>query len=138
MCSSDLLASCGGGDSSPPATGGTPGPTPTPPTSGRLFADPAAESLSIAEVQQILAQAVGEAQARSLPGTIAVVDRVGNVLAVFAMNNTPAATTVSRQQIGGLAAAGQEIGLQGADVPTVTAAIAKAITGAYLSSGGNA
>lgn len=132
------LVSCGGGDSSPPPTGGTPGPTPTPPTSGRLFADPAAESLSIAEVQQILAQAVGEAQARGLPGTIAVVDRVGNVLAVFAMNNTPATTAVSRQQIGGLAAAGQEIGLQGADVPTVTAAIAKAITGAYLSSGGNA
>jgi uncharacterized protein GlcG (DUF336 family) len=89
-------------------------------------------------VQQILAQAVGEAQARGLPATVAVVDRVGNVLAVFAMNNTPATTTISRQQIGGMATGADLVGLQGADVPTVAAAIAKAITGAYLSSGGNA
>ncbi|WP_427964687.1 heme-binding protein [Altererythrobacter sp.] len=133
------LASCGGGGSNAPApTGGTPAPTPTPPASGRVFADPAAESLSVAEVQQILAQAVGEAQARGLPATIAVVDRVGNVLAVFAMNGSPAMTTVSRETIGGTATAGAEVGLQGAMVPTSTAAIAKAITGAYLSSGGNA
>ena len=133
------VTSCGGGGGSTPApTGGTPAPTPTPPPSGRLFADPAAESLSVAEVQQVLAQAVGEAQARGLPATIAVVDRVGNVLAVFAMNGTPALTQLSRQQIGGVAAPGDEIGLQGAMVPTTTAAIAKAVTGAYLSSGGNA
>ena len=134
-----VLVSCGGGGgSSTSPTGGTPGPTPTPPSSGRLFADPAAESLSVADVQQIIAQAVGEAQARGLPGTIAVVDRVGNVLGVFVMNGSPAMTAVSRQQIGGMAAPGNEVGLQGAMVPTVTAAIAKAITGAYLSSGGNA
>jgi len=141
MASALALASCGGGGSSggtSPVTGGTPAPTPTPPTAGRLFADPAAEALSIAEVQQIFAQAIGEAQARGLAGTIAVVDRVGNVLGVFVMNGSPALTTLSRQQIGGMAAAGGEVGLQGADVPTVTVAIAKAITGAYLSSGGNA
>ncbi|TNE33702.1 MAG: hypothetical protein EP350_03560 [Alphaproteobacteria bacterium] len=133
-----VLASCGGGGSSPPPTGGTPGPTPTPPSAGRLFADPAAESLSIADVQRIIAQAVGEAQRRGLPGTIAVVDRVGNVLGVFRMNGSPALTEVSRRQIGGIASGADLVGLQGAMVPTTTAAIAKAITGAYLSSGGNA
>lgn len=135
------LAGCGGDGSSsgtPSPTGGTPAPTPTPPPQGRLFADPAAEALSTGEVQQILAQAVGEAQARSLPSTIAVTDRVGNVLAVFNMTGAPAVTTLSRQQIGGVAAQADTIGLQGANVPNATAAIAKAITGAYLSSGGNA
>ncbi|NMW30503.1 hypothetical protein HKD42_00280 [Altererythrobacter sp. RZ02] len=134
------LAGCGGDSSSSPSSpvGGTPAPTPTPPAPDRLFADPATESLSVAEVQQILAQAIGEAQARNLPSTIAVTDRVGNVLAVFNMTGAPATTQLSRQQIGGMAAIGDEIGLQGADVPNSTAAIAKAITGAYLSSGGNA
>ena len=78
-----LLASCGGGG------GGTStaGPAPGPPTPGqpRLFADPAQVALTVADVQQIIAQAVAEAQARGLPGTIVVVDRVGNVLAAFRM-----------------------------------------------------
>ena len=68
-----VLSGCGGGDGSGPPTGG-PSPTPTPPPAGRLFADPAQESLSVAEVQQVIAQAVGEAQARGLPSTIAVTD----------------------------------------------------------------
>ena len=135
-----VLTGCGGGGSGggnqgPPTQGPSPTPTPTP---GTVYARPAQESLSMGDVQRVLAQAVGEAQARGLPSTIAVTDRVGNVLAVFRMNGAPATTTVSRRQIGGIAAAGQEIGLQGASVPAVTAAIAKAITGAYLSSGGNA
>ena len=135
------LASCGGGGSSSapsPVTGGTPAPTPTPAAAGRLFTDPAPEALSVAEVQQIIAQATGEAQARGLAGTIAVVDRVGNVLGVFVMTNSPGLTQISRQQIGGIAANGGEVGLQGAMIPTTTVAIAKAVTGAYLSSGGNA
>ena len=141
VASALALAACGGGGGSSgpsPVTGGTPAPTPTPTTAGRLFADPAAEALSVAEVQQIIAQAVGEAQSRGLDGTIAVVDRVGNVLGVFAMTGTPALTELSRQQIVGELAVGDANGLQGALVPTATAAIAKAVTGAYLSSGGNA
>ena len=135
-----VLTGCGGGGSGggnqgPPRQGPSPTPTPTP---GTVYARPAQESLSMGDVQRVLAQAVGEAQARGQPSVIAVTDRVGNVLAVFRMNGAPATTTVSRRQIGGIAAAGQEIGLQGASVPAVTAAIAKAITGAYLSSGGNA
>lgn len=133
------LSGCGGGGSSGGGGGGgTPTPTPTPPPSGRFFADPPQEALTQAEVQQIIAQAVGEAQARGLKATIAVVDRVGNVLAVFQMTGAPANTTISRQQIGGVGAAGDLVGLQGLPVPSAAAAIAKAITGAYLSSGGNA
>ncbi|MGN6497933.1 MAG: heme-binding protein, partial [Tsuneonella sp.] len=75
-------------------------------------------------------------KARNLPSTIAVTDRVGNVLAVFKMTGAPATTKVSLKTIGGIT--NQPIGLQGVDVPAAAAAIAKAITGAYLSSGGNA
>ncbi len=135
------LVSCGGGGSSG-GGGGSPAPTssptPTPTTGGRLFSDPAQRSLSAGDVQQVIAQAVGEAQTRGLSATIAVVDRVGNVLGVFAMNGSPANTRISRRTIDGPAASGEEVGLQGVQVPTAAAAIAKAITGAYLSSGGNA
>ena len=135
-----LVACGGGGGSSGGGGGGTPTPTPTPaPTSGgRLYADPAQRALTAGDVQQIIAQAAGEAQARGLPATIAVVDRVGNVLGIFAMTGTPANTRISRRTIAGQAAPGEEVGLQGIQVPTAAAAIAKAITGAYLSSGGNA
>ena len=44
--------------------------------------------LSATDVQQIIAQAVAEARARNDQATIAVVDRVGNVLAVFRMSRT--------------------------------------------------
>ena len=37
------------------------------------------------DVRKVIAQAVGEAQARGAKATIAVVDRVGNVLAVYEM-----------------------------------------------------
>lgn len=140
-----ILSSCGGGGGSNDA-GGTPTPPPTPAdpddgipdgTGGAFDAVPQ-RSLSVNEVQQIIAQAVGEAQARNLPSTIAVTDRVGNVLAVFKMNGAPDIATLSSQQIGGIAGPNDTIGLQGADVPAAAAAIAKAVTGAYLSSSGNA
>ncbi len=136
-----VLSGCGGGGNGGQNGSGNivvPTPSPTPPPSGQLFAPPAQESLTSAEVQTVIAQAVTEAQSRNLPSVIAVTDRVGNVLAVFAMNGAPAMTALSRRQIGGMAAMGDEIGLQGAMVPSTTAAIAKALTGAYLSSSGNA
>ncbi len=143
-----VLTSCGGGGGSNDF-GGTPSPSPsptpaptTPPTgTGGLFTAPAQRALTVTEVQTIIAQAVGEAQARNLPSVIAVVDRVGNVLAVFDMmgsNNGSPNVKVSSQQIGGVAGPADIIGLQGQPVPATTAAIAKAVTGAYLSSGGNA
>ena len=95
--------------------------------------------LSAADVQRVIAQAVAEAQARNVKATIAVVDRVGNVLAVFRMNRTNAAdnfVTVSSTAGGGSPVIG---GLEGVNiVPGELAAIAKAVTGAYLSSEGNA
>src|SRR5579859_1834750 len=39
---------------------------------------PSAQHLSVADVEQVIAQAVQEAQARAAPATIAVVDRSGN------------------------------------------------------------
>lgn len=130
-----LLASCGGGGGT---SAPTPTPTPTPTPSGTVFVPPAQVSLTAAEVQQIIAQAVGEAKARSRPSVIAVTDRVGNVLGVFAMTGAPALAKVSLEQLGGTAAPGAGIGLQGVDVPATAAAISKALTGAYLSSSGNA
>jgi uncharacterized protein GlcG (DUF336 family) len=79
----------------------------------------------------ILAQAGNEALARGLTHvTIAVVDRVGNVLAVARIGPAQNVTVTSNSGTVG--------GLEGASVPAEYAAISKAITGAYLSSGGNA
>ncbi|HYI39107.1 MAG TPA: heme-binding protein [Allosphingosinicella sp.] len=130
-----VTASCGGGGggSSPPPPPPPSVPAPPPPPSNRLYDVPAALSLSQSEVQQIIAQGVAEAQALALPATFAVVDRVGNVLAIFAMNGAN-----SRLQVP-LGPNGSGHDLQGVDVPGAAAgAIAKAVTGAYLSSGGNA
>ncbi len=120
-----MLAGCGG------STGGDGGPTLAAGCSGGCaLATPTA--LTIPEVQRILSQAVQEAQARGALGTIAVVDRVGNVLAVFQMTGAAATFTITsgRVVVGGLE--GVNI------VPSEFAAISKAITGAYLSSEGNA
>lgn len=128
-----LLASCGGGGG---GGGGNPQPqppAPPPPNQARVYADPAQEALTAADVQRIIAQGVAEAQARNLPGTFAVVDRVGNVLAVFTMNGADPTLRVPTGPNGSMH------DLQGVNVPgAVAGAIAKAITGAYLSSSGNA
>ena len=130
-----VTGGCGGGGGS--GGGGaptvvTPTPSPPPPPTPN-YAAPAQEALSQADVESVLARAVNEAQGRSLPATIAVVDRVGNVLAVFAMTGANPRLAVP------LAPDGSAHDLQGVDVPGAAAgAIAKAITGAYLSSAGNA
>jgi uncharacterized protein GlcG (DUF336 family) len=93
----------------------------------------AANFLSAIDVQRVIAQAVGEAQARGVAATIAVVDRVGNVLAVFQMTGARANFDISS----GRGVAGGLDGLINT-LPSTQAAIAKAITGAYLSSWGNA
>ena len=121
---------CGGGSSSSstPAVSTTPvAATATP-----LYTAPAAVSLTISDVKTILAQAIAEARARKRPVTIAVTDRVGNVLAVYAMAGAPATTHIPSPP------SGVNTDLEGLDVPSNLAAISKAITGAYLSSAGNA
>ncbi|HST37092.1 MAG TPA: hypothetical protein VLK25_10750, partial [Allosphingosinicella sp.] len=125
-----LLASCGGGGG---GGGSVPAPGPPAPGQPNLFTVPAQEFLTPAEVQRIIAQGVAEAQARGRPGSFAVVDRVGNVLAVFVMTGANMQLRVPD------APNGNNHDLQGVNVPgAVAGAIAKAITGAYLSSAGNA
>lgn len=120
-----VLAACGGGGG---GEGGVSGGC-----AGNCQSQAAVPAtLTVADVQAIIAQAVQEARARGAAGTIAVVDRVGNVLAVFRMTGAAATFTID----GGRGVAG---GLEGVNVlPSELAAISKAITGAYLSSEGNA
>ncbi|MDR3418042.1 MAG: heme-binding protein [Nevskia sp.] len=116
------VASCGGGGGGAPGGDGCTGYCQT----------NSPQRLEVAEVQQVIAQAVAEAQAQNIGATIAVVDRSGNVLAVFQMKNAGTTVTVNSQRNTGT-------GLDGlAVVPATMGAIAKAITGAYLSSEGNA
>ena len=112
-----LLVSCGGGSGGSACDGSC---------------ATATSRLEIADVEAVIARAVHEAQARGETGTVAVVDRVGNVLGVFRMNGAATAVTTD----GGR---GVDSGLDGiAVIPDHLAAIAKAVTGAYLSSEGNA
>jgi uncharacterized protein GlcG (DUF336 family) len=110
-----------GGD--PPAAATTPG------TSGN--------NLSSSDVNTIMLQAVNEANARHKPATIAIIDRVGNVLAVTQMSGAPTGVTITSGR-------GISTGLENpavvppGAVPSTLAALAKAYTGAYLSSNGNA
>ncbi len=92
-----------------------------------------AQNLSGLDVYRVISQAVQEAAVRGRPATIAVTDRVGNVLAVYQMSGAPPTVTVTsgrtiRTGLDGLAGV----------VPSTMAAISKAVTGAYLSSSGNA
>ncbi len=128
-----ILSSCGGGGGGSGTATPAPSPTPTPtPTQLNNYAAPAQLALTSAEVESIVAQAVAEAQARSLPAVIAVTDRVGNVLAIYGMAGARATATTSA------APNGSNIDAQDLTIPAAAGAIAKAITGAYLSSGGNA
>ncbi len=84
------------------------------------------------EVRQIIGLAVSEAKARNVQATIAVVDRPGNVLAVYQMAGAQAEVLITSQK--GIPAGN---GLENFPVPATFAAISKAVTGNYLSSGGN-
>jgi uncharacterized protein GlcG (DUF336 family) len=118
---------CGGG-----GTGtSTSGVSATAPTTPAAPVNNTSPNLTISDVNTIVLQAINEATARGKPATIAVVDRVGNVLTLVQMSGAPTMATVTSLR-------GNTTGLEGVQVPTVLAAIAKAITGAYLSSNGNA
>ena len=131
-----VLTACGGGGDDPTSAPGLPSSA-TPATedcSGNCGT--ANSRLQVADVQAVIARAVAEAQARNARATIAVVDRVGNVLGVFVMNGASSTITLRSTAEGEAAIDG---GLEGvAIVPATMAAIAKAITGAFLSSEGNA
>jgi uncharacterized protein GlcG (DUF336 family) len=122
----------GGGGVSVPSS--TPSSTPSPTASQSSSTPPSpTPNLTEDDVNTIMLQAVNQANALGAPAAIAVVDRVGNVLAVTQMAGAPSSLTVtSRQGITG--------GLENVTVPggAPAGAIAKALTGAYLSSNGNA
>jgi uncharacterized protein GlcG (DUF336 family) len=95
-------------------------------------------SLSIGDVETVIAQAVAEAQRLDSPETntdavVAVVDRVGNVLGIFEMTGAPPTITITSGR-------GVTTGLEALGPRPLTreAAISKAATAAYLSSRGNA
>jgi uncharacterized protein GlcG (DUF336 family) len=99
-----------------------------------------------ADVTRVIAQAIKEAQAQGRKATVAVVDRVGNVLGLYKDNGALDNIKIRSGRFengrptfpnGGL----EELDLSGVTPPVHTAplaAIAKAITAAYLSSEGNA
>jgi uncharacterized protein GlcG (DUF336 family) len=115
------LAACSGGDGGIGSDSGCAG-----------FCSDTPTALTVAEVKQVIAQAAAEANARSAPATIAVVDRTGNPLGVFRMTGAdPSLTTDGARGVSG--------GLDNVTVvPSTMGALSKAITGAYLSSEGNA
>lgn len=91
------------------------------------------QRLEVADVQQIIAQGVAEASAQGMPATIAVVDRVGNVLAAYQMAGAPDLLDITSGNppiVGGL----DNVGI----VPSELGAISKALTAIYFSSEGNA
>ncbi|XOV78035.1 MAG: heme-binding protein [Aestuariibacter sp.] len=131
-----LLTSCGGGQTVEQEQQSV---DTTPPVAEQCTGQCADEAsfLTVSDVQQIIAQAVAEANARDVSATIAVVDRVGNVLAVFRMNDADPFVTISSTHNTGLTALSG--GLEQVNIiPDSLAAIAKAITAAYISSEGNA
>jgi uncharacterized protein GlcG (DUF336 family) len=132
-----LVVACSGGHDTQSSVG-----TDTTPICNGSCATPTS-NLTINDVQMVLAQGIAEATARGANATIAVVDRVGNVLAVYRMGaaaSRPVLITTN-------AATPVTAGLEGIRLPDTgattanldhAAAIAKALTGAYLSSEGNA
>ena len=88
------------------------------------------------EVREIISRVAEEAERRGRPGTVAVVDRVGNVLAVYSMSDARGLATISSTHSTGSPVLG---GFESVNIiPSSMVAISKAITGAYLSTEGNA
>lgn len=128
------LGACGGGGGDVRSSAGvaTPAPSGTPSDGCTGSCVGPQSQLTVADVQTVLAQAVNEAQGLNATATIAVVDRVGNVLAVYRMNGARAQVTITSNR-------GVAGGLEGVEIiPSELAAVSKAVTGAYLSSEGNA
>ncbi|MEJ7623820.1 MAG: heme-binding protein [Pyrinomonadaceae bacterium] len=89
------------------------------------------QSLTLADVQNIISQAVSKAAAMNTPVTVSVTDKEGNLLGSFAMTGAPATTLI--RSVG---RAGQ--GLENLTVPSSAAANSKAGTAGIFSTGGNA
>lgn len=90
-----------------------------------------AQSLTVADVQTIIANAVSKAAAMNVPVTVSVTDKEGNLLGTFTMTGAPANTLI--RSVG---RAGQ--GLENLSVPSSAASHSKAGTPGIFSTGGNA
>jgi len=130
-----LLTACGGGGGGG-SSAASQGSNADSGCSGSCATDATTRAnLTVADVETIISQAVQEATIRGVEATIAVTDRVGNVLAIFQMNGPGLQTTftISSGLVDGVS------GLENlAILPSDLAAIAKAVTGSYLASEGNA
>ncbi|MEP6742599.1 MAG: heme-binding protein [bacterium] len=100
-----------------------------------------AGTLTQNEVQTIIAQAVSAAASINRPVTVAVTDREGNVLGLFAMTGAPTMMQIrgggpsqSPNPITGLV----PVGLEGTRLRSALGAISKAGTAALFSTSGNA
>jgi uncharacterized protein GlcG (DUF336 family) len=89
------------------------------------------QSLTVADVQTIIAQAVSKAAAMNTRVTVSVTDKEGNLLGTFTMTGAPATTLI--RSVG---RAGQ--GLENLVVPSSAASHSKAGTAGIFSTGGNA
>jgi uncharacterized protein GlcG (DUF336 family) len=88
-------------------------------------------SLTVTDVQTVIAQAVSVAAALGRPVTVSVTDNEGNLLGTFTMTGAPAMT-----RIRSVGTAGQ--GLENLLVPSSAAAQSKAGTAGIFSTSGNA
>lgn len=91
----------------------------------------AAQSLTAADVQTVIAQAVSKAVALNQKVTVAVTDKEGNLVGTFQMTGAPATTLI--RSVG---RSGQ--GLEDLTVPAILAAHSKAGTPGIFSTSGNA
>lgn len=125
-----LLAACGGSESVEKAP--MPQPSALPPDDTLV----AAKRLLPEDVAGILDQAIEQMIARGATGVVSISDRVGNILAVSQHGVSTRYVQVAPGP--GAETAAGNVGLQSALVPRTAVAISKAVTGAYVSSGGNA
>ena len=89
------------------------------------------QSLTVSDVQTIIAQAVSTAASLNQKVTVSVTDKEGHLLGTFVMTGAPATTLI--RSVG---RAGQ--GLENLSVPAAAAANSKAGTAGIFSTGGNA
>jgi uncharacterized protein GlcG (DUF336 family) len=128
----------GGGPPDDPGSVPTPGTIAPPPQPATT-----AGTLTTAEVQTIIAQAVSAAAQLGHPVTVAVTDREANVLGVFKMNGAPATTQFrgggpGPSQVPNPLTGFVPVGFDGTVVPAKLAAISKAATASIFSTRGNA
>jgi uncharacterized protein GlcG (DUF336 family) len=128
----------GGGPPDDPGSVPTPGTIAPPPQPAMT-----AGTLTTAEVQTIIAQAVSAAAQLGRPVTVAVTDREANVLGVFQMTGAPATTQFrgggpGPSQVPNPLTGFVPVGFDGTVVPAKLAAISKAATASIFSTRGNA